>query len=324
MAFSVSSISTYTDQLAGKLIKKSVVTGPTLNLLTSIQYGVKGIQAINIITNTVVPQAAACGFTSSGSVAFSQRNISVTDLMIQESLCETTLEPYWMGMKMEQGAPDSDFGAWLAPILGESYVEAIQEKNEYNIWQGNLSGSTSYTLFNGFLRTIFDESGSTVEVPTYSATTIDSTNVVAAVEYYWSKCPVAIRGRKDLALLMPLSDFDIYTAALRTANLYHYNATQEELVNGVWKINYIPGLTVYGIPGMNGAKTDHPDTSVTPWVLTYIANLVIGTDMMNEWERFKMWWSVDNQEVRVDIRWKIGTQIQFPEHIVTNLRAYVA
>lgn len=318
MAFNVGSISAYTDQLSGELIKKAVITGPTMDILTSIIPGVKYSQAINIIDNTAVPQAGACGFTSSGSVAFKQRNITVTDLMIQESLCFTTLESYWMGMKMKKGTPGAESVNDLGPILAESYVEKVKNTNEYNLWQGNYSGSTSYTLYNGFLKTIFDEAtriNLSATTGTFSSATTSAT-VIADVEYIFASTPAAIRSRNDLALFMPLGDFLIYAAALRTANLFHFDATQQSIAG--WKINYIPGLTVYGIPGMDGAHTLHPTNYCHPWVLTYVANLVVGTDLLNEEENFDIWYSRDNKEVRVDIRWKLGTQVQFPELIVTN------
>jgi len=53
-------------------------------------------------------------------------------------------------------------------------------------------------------------------------------------------------------------------------------------------------------------------------LLTYGANLVVGTDLLNEEEKFDIFYSRDNDEVRVNIQWKIGTQIYFPEYVVVN------
>ena len=51
---------------------------------------------------------------------------------------------------------------------------------------------------------------------------------------------------------------------------------------------------------------------------TYAENMVVSTDLTNEEEKFDIWYSQDNDEVRVNIQWKIGVQIYFPQFVVTN------
>lgn len=315
MAFNVSGIAAYTNQVSD-LVKKMVITGPTLNILTSIQAGIPAgsTQAINILTNTISPAAAACGWSSAGAVAFTQRNIATTALQIHESLCEKTLKAYWVGQVMKPGASVTE--EQLGPILAESYVEKVKNYNEYHIWQGNFSGytgiSATYNKWDGFLKVI---NGEATRVTVLSATTLTAANIVASVETIWLNCPAALRAYGDIALFLSLSDFDLYAGALRTANLYHFDATNAA-IEGSWKINYIPGLTVYGVPGLVGAKTFVQN--ITPWVMTSVSNLVYGTDLLNEEEKLDIWYSKDNDEVRVNINWSSGAQIQFPDLVVCN------
>jgi len=46
------------------------------------------------------------------------------------------------------------------------------------------------------------------------------------------------------------------------------------------------------------------------------ANLYVGVDMLNDAEQFSIRYSEDNDEVRFISKFKIGTQIAFPEFIV--------
>jgi len=219
MAFDVSNISKFTDQVSQELVKKSVLSGRTLEYVTIIP-GVKYSTALNILDNTPVIANASCGFGSpTGSVVFKQRNILVSALEVKETLCEKTLEQYWMGKMMKPGSTkDVEFG----PILAESYVEKIKLANEFEIWQGILGSTQStYTKLDGFLVHATTTNGSIGA--TLSAAPHTSANIIAHVDAMVAAVPEAILDREDLILFMSYGLYNLYTAALRTANLFHYN-----------------------------------------------------------------------------------------------------
>lgn len=297
MAFNVSAITKYTDEVSQNLIKKSVMAGKTIDLI-SVMPGIKYKQTLNILTNTISVQDATCGFTSNGSVAISQREIEVVGLEIKESLCPKTLESYFLGMKMKPGSarelPEQQ-------IIADSYVEKVKEYNEMSLWQGGTH--SSYTKFDGFVQLL---AGEVTRVTATSSTTFTASTIIGAVDLFVNSIPEDIIERGDLHLFMSYANFLLYTNALRTANLYQMNVGD----NANYIIN-IPGtdIKVVATKGLSG----------TGWmVLTYAENLVMGTDLMNEDEKFDIWYSQDNDEVRVNIQWKIGAQVQFPEHCVCN------
>jgi hypothetical protein len=303
MAFSVSSITAFTNETAQQLIKSAVLTGNTIDMVTVVP-GIKYKETINILDNTITVADASCGFTSQGSVAFSQREIEVVDLEVKESLCEKTLEQYFMGQWMKAGSPkDEQLGA----ILGDSYVEKIKEYNELGIWKGgtySFGTTASYSnKINGFINKLGQE---TTRVTATSSTSFTSATIIAGVDAMVSAIPEDILDKNDLTLFLPYSFYMLYTNALRVANLYQGNvgdnANYETTVPGT-------NIKVKATKGLTG----------TGWmVLTFASNLVVGTDLMNEEEKFDIWYSKDNDEVRVNIQWKIGTQIQFPAHVVCN------
>jgi hypothetical protein len=50
--------------------------------------------------------------------------------------------------------------------------------------------------------------------------------------------------------------------------------------------------------------------------LARISNFFVGTDLANEEEDFKFWYSQDNHEVRFRATMTYGVQIAFPDQIV--------
>lgn len=300
MAFNVSSIDPYVNETASELISKAVATGKTLDLVTILP-GVKYKQALNFLDNSVSIQPASCGFTSNGSVSFKQREVEVTALEVKEDLCQKTLEQYWMAQAFKPGAPkENEIGA----VLADSYVKNIKASNEYSIWQGNLDSSPSIGQFNGFLALLADESDR-VKVNSIRGPFTAST-IIAAVDKMVAAIPEAILTQPDLTLFMSMSNYMLYTAALRTANLFHYNGE-----NGAEFETYIPGTSVKAV-GTTGL------TANNSLVLTYASNLIVATDLANEEEKFDIFYSRDNDVLRVNIQYKMGVQVFYPEFCVTN------
>lgn len=302
MAFNVSAIDAYTNEPAQGLIKKAVLAGNTMDYVTVVP-GIKYKEALNILNNTVTIAAASCGWNPAGTVAFTQRDIEVTALEVKDALCEKTLEKYWMGQLMSPGAPKED--NQLGPILAQSYVDGIQVENEKNIWQG-VKGSTAVGVpnkINGFLQVLDSEDyvGVTAAAGPHTAA-----NIVAHVDAMVEAAPEVLGTLPDYTMFMSIANFRLYVAAIAKLNLFAVPAlvgTQLEFTNP------INGVKFVGIPGLSGSAS---------LVLTYAANLVVGTDLVSEEEKFDIWYSRDNDEVRVNIQYKLGTQVQFPELVVLN------
>ena len=302
MAFNVSSISKFTNETRQELVKKAVLTGKTMNLVTILP-GVKYKETLNLLENTITVADASCGFKSAGSVAFSQRVVEVAPLEVKDSLCEKTLEQYYLGQMMKPGSPKDEE---LGPILGDSYVEKIKEYNEKAVWLGNTGSTGANGKVQGFIA-ILDAAGTGaggyVEAGDAGAT---AGTIVASVDAMVAAVPDAISGRDDLTLFMSYANYKVYCLALRTANFYHYDA------------NMGPDFEIY-VPGTNvKVVATHGLQGSNRMVLTYAENLVIGTDLLNEEEKFDIWYSMDNDEVRVNIQWKLGCQVYFPEFVVMN------
>ena len=302
MAFNVTNISKYTDEISSELILKTIMTGKTVDLVT-VQPGVKYKQTLNILENTIDVQAATCGWNEgSGEVNFKQREIEVTPLEIKDELCFKTLEQYYLGATMKPGAPaDVELGA----ILAESYLQRVQKDIELNLWKGGM-GTPEYGSIDGFVK-IIGEDSDRVEVTGIDGS-FTANDIITAVNKMVKNIPEDALEKEDLTLFLSYANYNLYTAALRTANMFHYDGA-----NGVNYETSVPGTNVKVIGTLGLTGTDY-------LVLTPASNLVVGTDLANEEEKFDIFYSRDNDEVRVNIQWKIGAQVYFPEWAVANFQ----
>jgi hypothetical protein len=133
---------------------------------------------------------------------------------------------------------------------------------------------------------------------------ITASNIDDIIATIYSVIPAALLGKPDLMIAMGTDTFRLYRTWLVGANLYHYAAVETADMEIV---DPITGIKIYGLNGMNGTNKI---------VAGLWSNLFIGTDMMNEEEEYKFWYSQDNDEVRYRATFKYGTQIAFPEQIV--------
>ena len=89
MSFSVGSLANYTNEQSTDLLVKALFGSKTATLLQSsnqVQVGVKSASALNILASTVFFQADGCGWNPSGTTTFTQRNITVGAVKVEEVL----------------------------------------------------------------------------------------------------------------------------------------------------------------------------------------------------------------------------------------------
>jgi hypothetical protein len=96
MAFSVGSLANYTNEQSTDLLVKALFGSKTATLLQSsnqVQVGIKSAAALNILASTVFFQADGCGYNPSGTTAFTQRNITVGAVKVEETFAQKHWKP---------------------------------------------------------------------------------------------------------------------------------------------------------------------------------------------------------------------------------------
>jgi hypothetical protein len=306
MAFNVSALANYTNEQSTELVLKSLFGSKTASILQAagqVQVGVKSAEALNILTSDVYFQTDGCGYTASGNTTFSQRNITVGKIKVEETLCPKTLEAKWMQTQIAAGSPNS---VPFEEQIGQDKANNIAKLLEIAMWQGDTATTNTNpntNKFDGFIKLIDAASASTVAGNTSSATAITVANVEGLVDDMYNVIPADISDASDLVLFVGIDTFKKYSTALRNSNLFHYAADSEGMEIMIPATN----VKMIAVGGLNGTNR---------MFLARLSNLFVGTDLANEEEDYRFWYSQDNDEVRFRATMKYGVQFAFPDQIV--------
>jgi hypothetical protein len=294
MAFSLASLTAYTDQERLPLITKAVFSARTASLFTK-QVGIKSAATLNLMDTDAAFQSGTATTT------FTQRTITVAPLKIQEALCPRSLEQYWMQTQLTQGSTYD--GVPFEQAYAEQKALRIAEALENAIWSGS-------TLVTGLLTILNAASGSTVSGNTAAvsaSTGITTGNAISIFDNIYNRIPQAILTRNDLVIFCGWDTFRTLIGAFKsTANVLYNQVDLQGLADG--DIIY-PGtnVRVVAVPGLLGYNR---------MVCSYLGNFFYGTDLLSDEERFELFWSRDNDEVRFQCALKIGVNIAYPDLVV--------
>ena len=298
MSFSLGTLTAYTEQQRLPLITKAVFSARTAALFTK-QVGIKSAAALNLMdTDAALAAGTACGWTASGTTTFSQRNITVAAMKIQEALCPRSLEQYWMQSQLTQGSTYD--GVPFEQAFSEQKALRIAEALENAIWSGS-------TLVTGMLTILNAASGSTVSGNTGAVSSITTANVISVFDNIYNQIPQAILTRNDLVLFCGWNNFRTLIGAFKANTGVMYNQVDlQGLADG--DIIY-PGtnVRVVAVPGLTGTNRI---------VCSYLGNFFYGTDLLSDEENFSLWYSKDNDEVRFQAAFKVGVQVAYPDLVV--------
>ena len=306
MAFNVTGLTNYTNEQSTELVIKSLFGSKTAAVLQAagqVQVGVKSAEALNILSSDVFFQADGCGYTASGNTTFSQRVITVGKIKVEETLCPKTLEAKWMQTQIAPGSPEA---VPFKEQIGNEKASRIAKLLEVAMWQGDTATSNTNpntNRFDGFNKIIDAASASTVAGNTSSATAVTVANIEGLVDDMYNVIPADIAEAEDLVLFVGIDTFKKYTTALRNSNLFHYAADSEGMEILIPATN-VRMIAVGGLSGTNRM------------FLARLSNLFVGTDLANEEEEYRFWYSQDNDEVRFRATMKYGVQIAFPDQLV--------
>lgn len=307
MAFNVSALANYTDEQRADLLSRSLFGNKTAEILFQagqVQVGVKSASALNILTSTVFFQADGCGYNPSGTTTFTQRNITVGAIKVEETLCPKSLEAKWM---QTQIAPGSAIEVPFEEQIGREKAQRIARLLEIAMWQGDTASTNTNpntNRFDGFNKIIDAASASTIAGNTISATAITTSNIDDILDAMYGVVPSEIASEADLVCFCGIDTYKKYLINLKNANLFHYMQDASEAMESI-----IPGTNVklIAVGGLDGTNR---------LFLGRLNNFFVGTDLANEEEEFKFWYSQDNDEVRYRVSMKYGVQIAFPDQLV--------
>ena len=292
----VSSLPQYVEEKRLPLIAEAVLGAKSAKLF-NLQTDIKHSAALNLLTTDVAfGDGSTCGWDAAGSQSLTQRILTVGNIKVNMSFCDRDMLAKWMGYEVKVAA-----GSEALPFEEEftnEVIKSIQEAVETAIYQGDTdSSNVNLKAFDGLIKILNGEDG-TIDV----AASTEST-ALAKVRKVYNAIPEKAFTRGNVAVLVGMDTFRALVGDLVDKNLYHYNpgAPEGEV--------YLPGtnVRVIGVNGLNGAKKA---------IAASLDNLFFGTDMVNDMETFKLWYSDDNQEFRLAVKFNAGVQVAFPDEVV--------
>jgi hypothetical protein len=305
MSLNVGGLTAYVDETKMALIKKSVLGGRSLNFFT-VQPDIKSSATINLLNSSLTAQAGACGWNEAGSTILTQRELSVCDIKINESICLNTLEGYYTQKMMNPGSYNEEIP--FEGLFAEEKADQIGALVDDLIWKGGTAGG-NLALCDGMIYKatyVWTGDSATVDGNVSNATAITASNIIDLIDDMVSVIPTDIIDATDLYLFVGYDVYRLWATALRNANLFHYTGAENQ---GMEFSQMIPGtnVRVVAVRGLN---------STNKMFLSVKSNLFFGTDLLNDFEDFKIWYSNDNDEVRFLTKWKQGVEVAFPDHLV--------
>ena len=299
MALDVSALTAFNNEIAGELLPKIVYGGSTMEYVT-IKEGVKHQEPINLMEVDLQVQYGTCVSTPSGSLTYSQRNITVCPRTSFDGICLKDMDKYYLGIAdLEPGSYNTTFKT--ATVYSDLLVNQFQKSNDSFLWNGDAGCTDGGTG----LKTII--SGSTTGVVVAGGAAVTLANMDAMI----AASPSEVADREDLTFFMSVASFRTYVRELRLANNFYFDPASIDNRGGILEMAYpfAPGVKVVGTSGLNGSGRI---------VVGPAKQIVAGTDLMSDFSEFQLWYDINTDQLRHRIATKLGVNIAYPEFWVSN------
>lgn len=317
MSFSLTGLTSYVNQNTLPLMTKAVFGAKSIAMANKM-VGLKSTSAINIMDTTAsFAYGVSCSFSNNGTTTFSQRNIDVKHLKVHESLCPQALEQTWLQHHLTPGSmynsiPFEEAYATQKVNMIARQLEAISWVGDgANIdgWKDVIDGAGASVIDANV--TAFTGNGTAItkaQFDTNAAGTTSRKTVLQAIE---KAIPTDILGTDDVVVFCGWDVFRMFRQDIVSSN--YFNLSYYEGMQAGEMV--IPGsnIKLVAVPGLNYDAA--LNTSYSIYAMR-TSNLVFGTDLLNEQEKFEIFYAKENMEVRFICEFKAGFQVAFPSQIV--------
>ena len=325
MSFDKSAISTWNNEIADRsqLILAPLLAAKTMGVGLRKMQGITGENVKLPIFETTTPwQAGAnCGFNTSGTTTITQFTITTAPVTINESICLNDLETIFAKQWLSAGSKHESFD--LVNTWVERKQAQLSKQIEQALWQSKqtYTNATQLKMFNGFIANI-DTAGTATTATTQAS--ITAANVISIFDEIVFQKLLTIPEvlQNSPVVFCSMEDYFLLLQAMKNANYYQIPLTAAGITVDALSFTY-PGtnVEVIAVPGLN--STNSVDAGSLPTavkhriIATYKENLVIGFNAENDWNDTKVWFSDDNDQLRMKLRFFLGVSCIYPARVVT-------
>lgn len=295
--FVVTSLPAYVQDNKDLLIKNFALVGGETRKRISVQTGIKKDEHINYLNLTPTFQSGVgCGFTAQGEATLTQRLIETARFKVNMEFCPDTLIGKYAEYQVSINASENESLPFEAYIM-EALTNEIVKKIETTIW-GGVKGTD---LIDGFL-TLAKADSDVVDV------VIDGTSAYADILKVYNAMSEYTLEQGGEIYVSP-AKFRAFMQEMVEKNYFHYNPGNAE-----------PGEFL--LPGSNVKVVRTPGLAgKTEVVGTFAKNMYYGCDLENAAEDIKVWYSDDDDLIKVAAKWNMGVQFAFPGEVVLGATA---
>jgi hypothetical protein len=317
MGFDVSALANYTKENEALLVTSSVLGAKTASLIKSagnVMVGVKSSEKINIMeTDAIFQDGASCGFNASGSTTFTQRTVTPGKIKVNEALCPKDLEAKYLQKALPTGSMYDSVP--FEQEYSEKKAKTIAAQLETALWTGDTTSvNVNLNRFDGLVKLIGAASGvvaanASTFISGAPLSSITAANVISIFDGVYQAIPAKVVAADDMTIFCGQDLFRTYTVALKNSGSFNYQIDVKADSEFV-----LPGTTikVIAVAGLNGTNKVYA---------MRLSNMFLGTDLLNEEEKFEIFYAKEADQVRFVSEFKMGVNIAFPDEVVKFILA---
>ena len=291
-----SALSTYVEEHNIPLINNIVLGGSIIQDMT-VQPGIKSKARIHYLsTDPTFQDGKSCGFNASGSAALTEREIETGIIKVNLEFCNNELIGKYAEYLTRISAGAEDLG--FERELMDSIIANIQKKLEVKIFQGRKDGGDQ---FDGLIKVATD-AGVSEDALT------KSDGAYANIKQVYMSLPESAL-EKGATIYVSPATYREFTQELVAKNLFHYAGPIDAAPTEIM----FPGTDVKVKKESGLAGTDYIFAGVSK-------DWFYGCDMENANEEIKVWFSNDDDVVRMKVLWNSGVQVAFPDEVKIGKR----
>lgn len=291
-----SALSNYVEEHNIPLINQIVLGGSIIQDMT-VQPNIKSKARIHYLnTDPTFQDGSHCGFNAAGSAALTEREIETGIIKVNYEFCNNELIGKYAEYLTRIAAGAEDLG--FERELIDSIIANIQKKLEKMIFQGNKDNSD---MFNGLIK-VAKDAGVSEDVLT------KSDGAYANIKQVYMSLPEEAIDKGATIYVSPAT-YREFTQELVAKNLFHYAGPVDAAPTSI----VFPGTDVKVKKTAGLAGTDYIFAGVSK-------DWFYGCDMEGANEEIKVWFSNDQDVVRMKVLFNAGVQVAFPNEVKLGKR----
>lgn len=286
----------------------TVILGASSVPLFNLQTGIKSHDYIHIAQTTVDLGDCECTCTADNTEhTFIDREIKVGCIKVEDTVCAFDFNNMYLEAEIRIEAGRETLGE-AGEVIANGFAAAIAMRNEVLIWQGDTaSPNANLNKTDGIIKIMTADT----EVAKIDLTTQTDPWEILRLAIRALPASAFERGATTAAGPLPFiavsANFfrrltlEISEGAINTC----CPSIRVERFRGLESFMYLTtGVRVISVVGLNGSGRIIGGS---------LYDLYLGTDMANGWEEIHGWWSEDCDSWRQRAKYRLGTQIAFPE-----------